>query len=85
MLRDIIYRGEYPKYKNNGLEASASELGAAKCWFLQKADGRIVNYPSIVFPWCFKDLVWDVNTKSHRMVLRSASTEYDPDAVSLVD
>ena len=85
MLRDIIYRGAFPEHKRKGLEASAAELAATRSWFLTKADGRIVKYPSIVFPLCFKDLVWDASTKSHRMVLRNAGTVHDPNAVSLLD
>ncbi|KAL8966325.1 MAG: hypothetical protein Q9183_003421 [Haloplaca sp. 2 TL-2023] len=85
MFRDIIFDGHYQEYQDKGLRATSIELASTRCWFLKRADGTIAKYPSLNLPWCFKDLVWDLATESHKMVLRHASTSTDPNTVALVD
>ncbi|KAL8873186.1 MAG: hypothetical protein Q9174_001307 [Haloplaca sp. 1 TL-2023] len=85
MLRDIIFRGEFQAYKRRGLVTSPEELAATRCWFLERADGSVAKYPSIVLPWCFKDLIWDLTSRTHITVRRNASTFIDPDVVPLLD
>ncbi|KAL8848994.1 MAG: hypothetical protein Q9221_006025 [Calogaya cf. arnoldii] len=74
LVCDLLLEGILIQYQDQGLQASAREVGDARKWIFERPDGSLARYGSIIQPWNHKSLT----IRDGNLITTSAPGTLDP-------
>ncbi|KAL8652462.1 MAG: hypothetical protein Q9226_004263 [Calogaya cf. arnoldii] len=74
LMCNLLLEGTLIEYQNQGLQATANEIGSARKWIFERPDGSLARYEALIQIWNCKSLA----IRDGNLVTTSAPGTLDP-------